>query len=180
MSKVLVILLNLAALVGFTTSHAADEAMSPAEIAVKAALTPPYSEERNAASAFVGTQNFYIGRMALTCKPLLGQPDTFPSKLVAIWQAANAPYYRASVIYQSDLLKSIPDATAQALIAENIRNSVRTSGQGAVNDQLKGPDEDKTKVCKNFVVLAADGNFNITEKTPFFSTLQDLVKEFDK
>lgn len=163
-----------------SAAQPSSQVLSPIEIAAKAAVTPPFSEERNAAVGFVATQNFYIGRMALTCKPLLGQPDSFPSDMVAKWRTANGQYVRAMTVYLSDLVKSIPDPTGAKDFVNYINNTVQRNGQGAVNDVIKGTDEERKTVCMQFVINFADGRLNITEKTPFFATLQGLASEYNR
>jgi hypothetical protein len=167
----------------FATAAAAQPSpasLSSAEIAAKAAVTPPFSQERNAAAAYVAAQTFYIGRMALTCKPLLEQADSFPSDMVAKWRTENVQYARATAIYLSDLLRSIPDPKGARALSAHINDTVQRDGQKAVNDSMMGTDEERKTACMKFVINFADYRYNITEKSPFFATLQELVSDYGR
>ncbi|WP_141118762.1 hypothetical protein [Pandoraea sp. PE-S2R-1] len=164
---------------GLADTAYAQQRLSPTEIAARAAVTPPFSEERNAATGFIATRTFYIGRMALTCKALLGEEESFPADMVAKWRTANASYARATARYTNELLKSIPDSLGAQALASYINSTVRRDGQKAVDDVLKGTEEERRTACMKFVILFANGQYNVSDKEPFFATLQELVQGFD-
>ncbi|RFB67982.1 hypothetical protein DZB54_18075 [Herbaspirillum sp. 3R-3a1] len=83
-------------------------------------------------------------------------------------------------VYLSDLVKSIPDPTGAKDFVNYINNTVQRNGQGAVNDAIKGTDEERKTACMQFVINFADGRLNITEKSPFFATLQNLASEYGR
>jgi|SRR5471030_108056 len=134
------------------------------------------SESRDAATAYVLTQNFVIGRTARDCFPDLGRTDT-PKDFVARWQNANAKYFSAAISYMNRRL-----AEAEALGGQKARNDVAVAldsainvdGTGAVNDFFKR--DVKHEVCKKVIGLMDSGAFNIDMRSPMYGELQALVQ----
>lgn len=182
MCSKLIISVGLAVAVSSTIAVAQPLAPQPAAVdsGAQAALPRPFSEERNAAVGFVATRTYFVGRMASTCKPLLGQPESFPADLVAKWRTANLSYVRATTIYLAELVKSIPDPQAGKAFMARLNATVQANGQAAVNDALTGSDEDRKAACMKFVIQFAEGRFQVTEQGPFFATLQGLVNDYGR
>ena len=139
-----------------------------------------FTEERNAASTFVGTMGFFISRMAARCGPLLEQEPAWPRQLAAGWQSANGRLYRAAIGYQSDLLAMVEsggDAAALSGLKEEIRNAVQGGGQRMVDEQLSGDGEHKLSMCRKFAGNLQAGALDLKPGTPHYATLLQLAAE---
>jgi hypothetical protein len=142
-----------------------------------AAQTPPRvaSESRDAATAYIFTQTFIIGRTARDCFEILGRTDT-PKDFVALWQKRNVKYFSAALTYmdrrliEAESLSGVPtrNATASALNA-----AIAKDGTGAVSDLFKK--DEKQEVCKRVINLMEAGAFDIDSRSPMYGELQALV-----
>lgn len=133
------------------------------------------SESRDAASAYMGTTNFVVGRLGRECLSLLGRPET-PKEFVGAWQQRNAKYYSASMKYmvkRLDVALASGGANARDDVARAYGTAVRRNGEGAVADWFsKGSKED---VCKRAVALIDAGAMDVSPKVPIYGELEALA-----
>ncbi|MGC3962360.1 MAG: hypothetical protein QM803_03280 [Rhodocyclaceae bacterium] len=133
------------------------------------------SESRDAAAAYVGTQNFVVGRMARDCFEILGRSDT-PKDFVAAWQSRNQNYYAASVIYMGARLTEVEKTGGEhelKKVATSFQYSVQSQGAATVADFFKKGE--KSEVCKRVIGLIENKAFDITPQTPIFSEIEALL-----
>jgi hypothetical protein len=146
--------------------------------AVASAEAPGHiaSESRDAATAYVLTQNFIIGRTARDCFEILGRIDT-PKSFVTLWQNRNAKYFSAALTYTNRRLaeaEALSGVTARNEVASALNSAISRAGSGAVSDFFeKG---EKREICKRVIGLMESGAFNIDSRSPMFGELQALVQ----
>lgn len=135
----------------------------------------PYSESRDAASAYIGTNNFLIGRFGAECLPLVGRTES-PKEFVQAWQQRNAKYFAASVKYMG---KRLDDALAKGGVEQRdavLREyavAVRGNGAKAVDEWLgKGT---KEEACKRAIIAIDAGKFDISPSIPIYDELEALA-----
>lgn len=133
------------------------------------------SESRDAASAYMGTANFVVGRLGRECLSLLGRTET-PKEFVGTWQQRNAKYYSASMKYmvkRLDISLAVGGAPARDAVAREYGAAVRRDGEGSVADWFrKGNKED---VCKRVVALIDSGAMDVSPKVPIYGELEALA-----
>lgn len=133
------------------------------------------SESRDAASAYMGTTNFVVGRLGRECLPLLGRSET-PQEFVSAWQQRNAKYYAASMKYmvkRLDIALATGGTNVRDAVAREYGTAVRRDGEGSVADWFsKGSKED---VCKRAIALIDAGAMDISPKAPIYGELEALV-----
>lgn len=118
------------------------------------------SEARDAAAAFVGTQNFVVGRLGRDCLALLARPES-PAEYQQAWQRANARYYDASTRYMEARLAAIEDAEEQNAVESAYYASVNGRGEAAAAQILR--DGADVEVCKRALALIDSGKMNVDE-----------------
>jgi hypothetical protein len=133
------------------------------------------SESRDAAAAFVGTENFMIGRIGRDCMPVLGRMET-PQQFVKAWQDRNTKYYVSSIRYMS---KRLDEALAEGGAAkrDTVLNAyvtnVQSNGDAAARDWLSRGE--RKQACERAVATIESGAADITPKIRMFDELEALV-----
>lgn len=148
-------------------------------IANAEALGKVASESRDAATAYILTQNFIVGRTARDCFPDLGRTDT-PKDFVVQWQHANTKYFAAAISYMNRRLaeaEALGGQKARNEVAMALNSAINVDGTGAVNDFFKR--DEKHEVCKKVIGLMDVGAFNIDIRSPMYGELQALVQYVD-
>jgi hypothetical protein len=145
------------------------------EAAVSQTAESVHSESRDAASAYIGTTNFVVGRLGKECLALLGRTES-PQVFVQAWQQRNAKYFDASRKYMG---KRLDQALASGgperrdAVLREYTVAVRGGGEASVNDWFRrGAKED---VCKRAVGLIDGGAMDVSPKMPIFGELESLV-----
>jgi hypothetical protein len=134
------------------------------------------SESRDAAAAFIGTQNFMIGRIGRECLATMGRTDT-PQQFVQAWQARNAKYYLAHTKY---MVKRLDEALSEGgtakrdAILASYSTSVKRNGEGAANVWLSRGE--RTQACERVIASIESGASDITSGVPIFEELEALSK----
>lgn len=133
------------------------------------------SESRDAAAAFVGTENFMIGRIGRDCMSVLGRMET-PQQFVETWQRRNSKYYAAAVNYMS---KRLDEALAEGgaakrdtVLAAYLTN-IQSDGDASAKDWLARGDQ--KQACKRAVTAIESGAVDITPKIRMFGEIEALA-----
>ena len=133
------------------------------------------SESRDAAAAFVGTQNFMIGRIGRDCMPALGRTET-PQQFVQAWQGRNTKYYVSSTKY---LAKRLDEALAEGgttkrdTVLASYKTIIQSNGQAAASLWLERGEQ--KQACERAVAIIESGANDITPKVRMFDELEALV-----
>lgn len=133
------------------------------------------SESRDAAAAFVGTENFMIGRIGRDCMQVLDRMET-PQQFVKAWQDRNTKYYVASIRYMS---KRLDEALAEGGAAKRdtvlavYATNVQRDGDAAAKDWLSRGE--RKQACEHAVATIESGAADITPKMRMFNELEALV-----
>lgn len=133
------------------------------------------SESRDAASAYIVTGNFIVGRIARECLALVGRPES-PQDFVANWQQRNAPFVKASARYMD---ARVAEAAATGgpgqrdAVLRELRAGVQGSGEAAVRSLLQGRKEDS---CMRAITLVDGGALDISPKAPIYDQIEALVR----
>lgn len=133
------------------------------------------SESRDAASAYIGTNNFIVGRMARDCFEILGRTDT-PKEFVGVWQKRNEKYYVASVRYMSARLKEAEQNGGEQewkKVTASYQSAVQGQGAATVADFFKKGE--KPDVCRRVISLIEGKAFDITPRIPIYAEIEALV-----
>ena len=145
-----------------------------ANVAVAQSPLRVESESRDAAAAYIGTQNFMIGRIGRECMAILGRVQS-PQQFVQAWQTRNAKYYLAHTKYMVKRLNEalLEGGTAKRdTVLANYSTSVRHEGEGAANDWLSRGERKQT--CERVVASIESGAADITSRVPIFEELDAL------
>jgi hypothetical protein len=137
------------------------------------------TESRDAASAYIGTNNFIIGRMAVECFGLLERSQP-PQEYAAQWRQRNAKFYAASVTYLGQRLKEaeqVGGPAAKDAVLAKLNTAVRGGGAATVADFFKKGE--KIDVCRRVIGLIDEGAFDIKPSSPLHSELLALVQYFE-
>lgn len=133
------------------------------------------SESRDAAAAFVGEENFMIGRIGRDCMSVLGRMET-PQQFVETWQRHNSKYYSATIKYMS---RRLDEARAEGGMAKRdtvlatYTSNIQSSGEASANDWLARGD--RKQACERAVTAIENGAVDITLKLRMFGELQALA-----
>lgn len=133
------------------------------------------SESRDAATGYILTQNFVVGRTARDCFDILGRTDT-PKDFVALWQKRNAAYFSAAVTYINRRLveaEKLGGVEARNNVASALNAAIARDGVGAVSDAFKKGE--KQEVCKKMIGLMESAAFDIGPSSPMYAELRALV-----
>jgi hypothetical protein len=134
------------------------------------------SESRDAATAYVGTGNFIVGRLANECLALVGRNET-PQQFVAQWQQRNARFVNASARYMD---KRLEEAAATGgperrdAILRELKIAVQSNGESAVRSWLGNGR--KEEACMRAITLLDTGALDISPKVPMYSEIEALVR----
>lgn len=133
------------------------------------------SESRDAATGYIFTENFTVGRYARDCFGILARTDT-PKDFVALWQKRNAAYYSAAVTYINRRLieaEGLGGVEARNNVASALNAAIARDGAGAVSDAFKKGE--RQEVCKKMIGLIESGAFDIGPTSPMYAELRALV-----
>ncbi|WP_035060749.1 hypothetical protein [Andreprevotia chitinilytica] len=138
---------------------------------------PPsvYSESRDAASSFIGTTNFVVGRLGRDCLALLGRPET-AEEFVSTWQSRNAKYVSAAGKYirlRSEEAFASGGASKRDAVLGELADAATNGGRAAVQDMFQRGD--KGEICKRVIALIDSGGMDFSPKFPMFDELGALV-----
>ncbi|MGB3748622.1 MAG: hypothetical protein WA961_10515 [Rhodanobacter sp.] len=148
-----------------------------------AGLPGGFSEERDTAAGFAGTMNYLIGAMAATCRPLLDEAGDQPGKTVDTWrrQGKNDLFVRTAVHYEDALLEELEKTEGkqamQRALAERVA-IVQRDGEKSVRSMLDGSAQENTLSCSAFERAVQAGEFNLSETTPHYRTLQQMAADY--
>lgn len=134
-----------------------------------------YSESRDAAIAYVGTENFIVGRIGLDCLTVLGRTET-PQQFVGAWQQRNAKYIVATSKYMQKRLEEAQLAGGlqkRESILRELTAAVKSNGEGTINGWYA--QSGKEAACKRVVPIIEGGGFDISPKSPMFGELESLL-----
>jgi hypothetical protein len=143
----------------------------------------PFTEGRNAAAAFIGTQNFMIGRMSRECQPVLEKPEAWVKEPVTAWQSRNSRYWRANLNYmtkQLDAALAKGGASVRDRVVAAYSSAVHKDGAGAVDDWFNKSKGSRQEACERFFSFLTEGKFDIRSGGPLSTELDDLVEHFQE
>jgi hypothetical protein len=133
------------------------------------------NESRDAAAAFVGTENFMIARIGRDCMSVLGRAET-PQQFVQAWQERNAKYYVSTMQYMKrrldEALAEGGTAKRDAVLSAFMMN-VQRNGDAAAKDWLSRGE--RIPACERAVALIESGAADITPKVRIFDELEALA-----
>lgn len=144
-------------------------------LAMSQSVDTVVSKSRDAASAFIGTTNFVVGRIGRDCLVLLGRPES-ANEFVGAWQQRNTRYYAASVKYMVRRLEEALAAGGAAdrdAVAHAYGSAVRREGEATVERWFQ--QDSKEKVCGRVVSLIDAGAMDVNPKLPIFTELEALA-----
>ena len=133
------------------------------------------NESRDAAAAFVGTENFMIGRIGRDCMSVLGRMET-PQQFVQAWQKRNSKYYVSSIQYMN---KRLDEALAEGgtakrdIVLNAYMTNVQRNGDAAAKDWLSRGEP--KQACERAVATIESGAADITPKVRMFDELEALA-----
>jgi hypothetical protein len=133
------------------------------------------TESRNASLAYIGTQNFVIGRVGSECLQLLGRTES-AKEFVGVWQRRNLKFINASNKYMQVMLKEAEQSGGKDLHDQAMRaliGAVRSNGEKIVATLLNQPD--RGAACARAVEIVDRGVFDFSERTPIYAELVALV-----
>ena len=134
-----------------------------------------YAEYRDAASAYIGTNNFIVGRLGAECLSMLGRTES-PKEFVQAWQQRNAKYLAASIKYMGKRLDgelTSGGAERRDAVLRDYSAAVQNDGQLAANKWLsRGTQED---ACKRAIAAIEAGAMDISPKSPMYGEIEALV-----
>jgi hypothetical protein len=133
------------------------------------------SESRDAASAYMGTMNFVVGRLGLECLSLIGRSET-PKEFANAWQQRNAKYFSASIKYMGkrlDAALSSGGIGARDAVLYEYSSAVRRDGEASVADWFRKGNKEDT--CKRAVALIDAKAMDVSAKVPMYGELEALA-----
>lgn len=133
------------------------------------------SESRDASTAYLGTTNFVVGRVGRDCLALVGRSET-PQAFVSVWQQRNLKYLAASQKYMTARLEEAEKAGGvdrRNTIVTALNSAVRSNAEVTVKGWLDRPD--KQEACKRAVAFIESGAYDVSNTTPMFGELENLV-----
>jgi len=143
---------------------------------VKAQSAEPIaSESRDAATAYVGTSNFVVGRLGRDCLSLVGRTDT-PQQFVGNWQQRNLRYVAASAKYME---KRLEEAQASGglekrnAVVREVTSIVQNNGSATVRSWIERGD--KQEACKRAIAIVEAGGMDISPRIPMFNEIEALA-----
>jgi hypothetical protein len=140
------------------------------------AQQPAASESRDAATAYVSTGNFIVGRLANECLALVGRNES-PRQFVTQWQQRNARFVMASAKYVE---KRLEEAAASGgpeqreAILRELRAAVQSNGESAVRSWLGNGRKEES--CMRAITLLDTGALDISPKVPMYPEIEALVR----
>jgi hypothetical protein len=135
------------------------------------------SESRDAATAYLGTANFVVGRIGRDCLPSLNRSET-PQAFVGVWQQRNAKYVMASDKYLQARLaeaQASGGSSKQQTIIFEFTSAVRSGAEATLKTWLLDK-PDLLAACTQAVATIESGAYDVTQTSPIFGELESLVK----
>jgi hypothetical protein len=138
-------------------------------------LSGAATESRDAAAAFVGTENFMIGRIGRDCMSVLDRMET-PQQFVQAWQERNAKYYVSSIQYMKQRLD---EALAEGGTAKRdtvltaYMTNVQRNGDAAAKEWLSRGE--RKQACERAVAAIESRAADITPRMRMFNEMEALV-----
>lgn len=139
------------------------------------AQEPAASESRDAATGYVGTITYIVGRIASECLQPMGRTQT-AQQFVASWQQRNARYVLPAAAY---LQKRVQEAVAtggqaaQETILRELRSGAQSSGEPVIRGWFEK--DGKEAACKRAVGLIEAGGLDIGPSAPLYTELESLA-----
>jgi hypothetical protein len=136
---------------------------------------PVATESRDAAAAYIGTNNYMVGRVGRECLALLGRPES-PEEFVQSWQRRNAKYF---IALQKYMIKRLDRALAEGgtgardAVASAYGSAVRREGEAIAERWYQ--QGGKQNGCAKALQLIDTGAMDIGPKVPIFHELQALA-----
>lgn len=131
------------------------------------------TESRDAATAFIGTLQFTVGRIGRDCLVLLQRAET-PQEYVKAWLQRNGRYTTAASIYLEARLneaESKGEGAKNALMRDLA--SIRNASEENINSLYAK--SGKEAACKRMIGLIDSGAYDITSSAPIFGELEALL-----
>jgi hypothetical protein len=138
------------------------------------------SESRDAAAAFIGTQNFMIGRIGRDCMSSLDRMET-PQQFVRAWQGRNTKYYVSSTKYMT---KRLDEALAEGgtvkrdAVLATYSTIIQRNGEASAKVWLSRGEQ--KQACERAVAIIESGAADITPKVRMFDELEALADWAEK
>jgi hypothetical protein len=134
------------------------------------------TESRDAASSFIGTANFIVGRVGRECLAMVGRTES-AQQFVSTWQQRNAPYVTASAKYMDKRLDEVAasgGAEKRDAFLRQLRDVVQGNGDSVVRSWLQSGS--KVDGCMRAVTLVDTGALDISPKIPMYREIEALVR----
>jgi hypothetical protein len=134
------------------------------------------------AAGFTLTLKHYLSTLASTCDSLPGASPASGESLLRAWQdrARNGVFLDASRLYQTAFVAAVQQArgkqAADRLLARQMA-LVRQQGDEEAKKLLAGKAAEEAETCRQVAADVAAGEYDITERVPFYPTLDRLVRD---
>lgn len=134
------------------------------------------------AAGFTLTLQHYLSTLASTCDSMPGAAAAGGKGLLQTWQerARNGVFLDASRLYQTAFVAAVQDASgkqaADRVLARQME-WVRQQGDEEAEKLLAGKTAEKGKTCRDVAADVAAGEYDITERVPYYTTLDRLVRD---
>ncbi len=127
---------------------------------------------------------YFIGRMAATCRPILGEPEGRPKALVETWMRPehNAQFHSVTTQYMGHSLDVVQQREGESSMKRALDErvgSIRRGSDAEVQRELDGDQAARVDTCRRLEDNVASGQFDITSATPHYATLQALAENLD-
>jgi len=129
-------------------------------------------ESRDAATGFIGSMQFTVGRIGRDCLASLGRTDT-PQAFVEVWLQRNGKYAAAASAHVEERLN---DAEAMGEGAKNfvLRAIAAVRGNAERDIHALYERHGQEAVCKRMVALIERGGYDITPRVPMVDEIEAL------
>lgn len=132
------------------------------------------------AVGFMLTLQHYFSALASTCDAMPGATAAGGKGLLETWQkrARNGEFLDASRLFRTALLVAIQKSSgkqaADRILAGQMK-AVREQGDDEAEKLLAGTAAERTQTCRRVAADLAAGEYDITERAPYYATLDRLV-----
>jgi hypothetical protein len=134
------------------------------------------TESRDAASGFIGTANFIVGRVGRECLTVVGRTES-AQQFVSTWQQRNAPFVMASAKYTDKRLEELAasgGAEKRDEFLRLLRGVVQGNADSVMRSWLQGGSREEA--CMRAVTLVDTGALDISPKIPMYREIEALVR----
>lgn len=134
------------------------------------------------AAGFTLTLQHYLSTLASACDPLSHASAPDGKGLLETWEgrARNGVFLDASRLYQTALVAAVQKSSgkqaADRVLARQME-LVRQQGDDEAKKLLAGTTAGKTKTCRSVAADVVAGEYDITERVPYYATLDRLVRD---